>query len=134
MKNSVFEIGIENILWMNKMENIEIIHSNVKHCYVPKDVIEFGTNMTDKLNAAVYQIMFLIKRGYDTKSATTYVGNYYLLSERQRIALARITSTQDALERRERKRLLQPSESLVLDGFNTIRAVSETLWRTGRKG
>lgn len=36
------------------------------------------------------------------------------------MALARITSTQDALERRERKRLLQPSESLVLDGFNTI--------------
>lgn len=92
----------------------------VKRGYAPKDGMEFGSNMTDKLNAAAYEIMFLINRGYDTKSATTFVGNHYLLSERQRMALARITSTQDALERRERKRLLQPSESLVLDGFNTI--------------
>lgn len=36
------------------------------------------------------------------------------------MALARITSTQAALQSRERKRLIQAPESLVLDGFNTV--------------
>lgn len=92
----------------------------VKRGYEPKDIIEFGPRAAEKMNAAAQEMVFLMNRGYDTKSASTFVGNHHLLSERQRMALARIASTGPALEGRERKRLLQAPESLVLDGFNTI--------------
>ena len=90
----------------------------VKRGYVPKDTIEFGPKAAAKLNAAAQELAFLLDRGYDTKSASTFVGNHHLLSERQRLALARITSPRAALT--ERKRLREAPEALVLDGFNTI--------------
>ena len=92
----------------------------VRRGYEPKDEKEFGPKAAGKLNAAVQELVFLVNRGYETKSASTFVGNHHLLSERQRLALARMISTQAALEQREAKRLLQAPESLVLDGFNTI--------------
>lgn len=92
----------------------------VKRGYEPKDAVEFGSNMVEKLNAAGQELAFLINRGYDVKSASTFIGNHHLLSERQRLALARIISSEDALKARKQKELLQAPESLVLDGFNTI--------------
>ena len=92
----------------------------VKRGYEPKDTIEFGPKAAAKLNAAAQELVFLMDQGYDTKSASTFVGNHHLLSERQRLALARITSPRAALEERERKRLRETPEALVLDGFNTV--------------
>lgn len=92
----------------------------VRRGHEPKDTAEFGPKAAVKLNAAGQELVYLMDRGYDTKSASTFVGNHHLLSERQRVALARITSTQAALQGRERKRLSRAPESLVLDGFNTI--------------
>ena len=92
----------------------------VKHGYVPKDTVEFGPKAAAKLTAAAQELAFLLDRGYDTKSASTFVGNHHLLSERQRLALARITSPRAALEERERKRLREAPTALVLDGFNTV--------------
>ncbi len=92
----------------------------VKRGYEPKDTVEFGPNATEKLNAAGQELAFLINRGYDIKSASTFVGNHHLLSERQRLALARILSTDNALQARKQKELLQAPDSLALDGFNTI--------------
>ena len=92
----------------------------VKRGYVPKDTIEFGPKAAAKLNAAAQELVYLMDRGYDTKSASTFVGNHHLLSERQRLALARMTSPHAALEEREHKRLREAPEALVLDGFNTI--------------
>lgn len=87
---------------------------------MPKDAVEFGPKAAARLNAAGQELVFLLNRGYDTKSASTFVGNHHLLSERQRLALARMTSPHAALEERERKRLREAPESVVLDGFNTI--------------
>ena len=92
----------------------------VKRGYMPKDTVEFGPKAAAKLNAAAQELAFLLNRGYDTKSASTFVGNHHLLSERQRLALARMTSPHAALEERERKRLREAPQSLVLDGFNTV--------------
>lgn len=92
----------------------------VRRGYVPKDTIEFGSKATKKLSAAAQELTFLMERGYDTKSASTFVGNHHLLSERQRLALARIVSTSSAVQARKQKELLQAPDSLVLDGFNTI--------------
>lgn len=92
----------------------------IRRGYIPKDEIEFGPKATKKLNAAAQELIFLMNRGYDTKSASTFIGNHHLLSERQRLALARITSTEHALAERKRKELSQAPETMVLDGFNTI--------------
>ena len=92
----------------------------VRRGYVPKDSIEFGAKAAEKLNAAAQELVFLMDCGYDTKSASTFVGNHHLLSERQRMALARIVSTASAVQNRKRKELLQAPDYLVLDGFNTI--------------
>ena len=88
--------------------------------YHGKDAVQFGPKWEAKLNAAIQELFFLLNRGYDVKSASTFIGNHYLLSERQRLALARITSPETALQSRRAKELLQPPESLALDGFNTI--------------
>ena len=92
----------------------------VKRGYEPKDAMEFGSKAAEKLNAAGQELVFLLNRGYDVKSASTFIGNHHLLSERQRLALARITSTEAALMERRRKELAQAPEELVFDGFNTI--------------
>lgn len=92
----------------------------VRRGYEPKDAVEFGPKALQKLNAAAQELVFLMNRGYDTKTASTFIGNHHLLSERQRLALARIVSAREALKTREEKRLASPPESLVLDGFNTI--------------
>jgi len=92
----------------------------VRRGYEPKDGLEFGAKSLDKLNAAAQELRFLLNRGYDVKSASTFIGNHHLLSERQRLALARITSTDAALAERRRKELLQAPGELVLDGFNTV--------------
>ena len=92
----------------------------VKRGYEPKDAMEFGSKAAEKLNAAGQELVFLLNRGYDVKSASTFIGNHHLLSERQRLALARITSTEAALMERRRKELTQAPAELVFDGFNTI--------------
>lgn len=92
----------------------------VKRGYEPKDRVEFGPQAAEKLNRAGEELLFLINRGYDIKSASTFIGNHHLLSQRQRLALVRMVSPQDALLARKQKQLLQAPESLVLDGFNTI--------------
>ena len=92
----------------------------VRRGYVPKDTVEFGPKAIEKLSAAAQELVFLMERGYDTKSASTFVGNHHLLSERQRLALARIVSTASAVQARKQKELLQAPDSLVLDGFNAI--------------
>ncbi len=92
----------------------------VRRGYEPKDAVEFGPKALGRLNAAAQELRFLLNRGYDVKSASIFIGNHHLLSERQRMSLARITSTDAALAERRRKELPQAPSALVLDGFNTV--------------
>lgn len=93
----------------------------VKRGYEPKDAAEFGTERAARaLHRAAQEIYFLLNRGYDIKSASTFVGNHYLLSERQRMALARLLSSRAALDVRREKEHKTAPEHLVFDGFNTI--------------
>ncbi len=66
---------------------------------------------------------FLINEGYDLKQAATFVGNHFLLSERQRLAIMRSLATKEQLEDREKKRRTGSAlsgENVWIDGFNTI--------------
>lgn len=94
----------------------------VKRGWVDGDQTEFGDKWKSKMNSAAEEIQYLLNRGYETKSAAVFVGNHYMLSERQRLALARMLSAKDRVEERQKKKV-EPGirmDRVFLDGFNTM--------------
>ena len=96
-----------------------------KRGYVPEDEKQFKGQQLEYLKKAADEVQFLLDQGYDIKPTTTFVGNHYMFSERQRLALARSVSAREWSEKRNRKELLQkrnkPLPQMVhIDGFNTI--------------
>ena len=90
---------------------------------MPEDERNFSTAALEKLKTASRHILYLINEGYDLKQATVFVGNHFLLSERQRLAIMRSIATDRDLMARKRK--LKPLSELSgkevwIDGFNTI--------------
>ncbi|QAA33705.1 DUF434 domain-containing protein [Clostridium manihotivorum] len=94
----------------------------VKRGYVPSDEKEFSIEAIEKLNKGARDLYYLINQGYNTKSASVFVGNHYLFSERQRMALARAISPKESINIRKDKEVLTnlKGASVNADGFNTI--------------
>lgn len=90
--------------------------------YVPADEKEFKNQSLSKLYKASEDLLYLLNRGYKIKGASTFVGNHYLLSERQRLALVRGISKYDYVIKRKSKEITNLSniEVVHIDGFNTI--------------
>lgn len=93
--------------------------------YVPEDEKQFAGKQLELLQKAADEVQFLLDRGYDVKPVTTFVGNHYLFSERQRLALARSVSARESIQKRVNKELLQTErgrlpETVHIDGFNTV--------------
>ncbi|MFU0826588.1 MAG: DUF434 domain-containing protein [Lachnoclostridium sp.] len=95
---------------------------NTKRGYVPNDRKEFGMESLEVLHKAQKDILYLIEQGYPIKSASTFVGNHYLLSERQRLALARATSTYETILNRKSKQITGKlkDQKVFIDGLNVI--------------
>ena len=91
--------------------------------YVPDDERNFSLESIEKLRVASRHVLYLINEGYDLKQATTFVGNHFLLSERQRLAVMRSLATAEQLAMRKAK-LLTAAEAagrdVWIDGFNTV--------------
>lgn len=96
--------------------------SECRRGYIPTDEKEFGSESQIILRKAQKDILYLLERGYKVKSASTYVGNHYMLSERQRLAIVRATATSEILKAREEKRLDKCTigKTLYIDGLNII--------------
>lgn len=93
--------------------------------YVPEDDKQFIGGQLELLQKAADEVQFLLDRGYDVKPVTTFVGNHYMFSERQRLALARSVSAKEYIQRRIDKELLQKEavslpRTVQIDGFNII--------------
>lgn len=90
--------------------------------YVPTDEKEFKNENINKLYEASEDLLYLLNRGYKIKGASTFIGNHYLLSERQRLALVRGISRYDDVIKRKAKENTNLSniEEVHIDGFNTI--------------
>jgi len=87
--------------------------------YLPSDEREFTGSSQETLRRAARELYFLLNHGYPVKNASTFIGNHYLLSERQRIALTRVVSPRKEVMLRRAKE--KPSgETVQIDGFNTI--------------
>jgi len=96
--------------------------TNARRGFVPKDEKEFNNESIVLLKKAQQDILYLIERGYPIKSVSVFVGNHYLLSERQRLALVRATATQEIIVLRQSKQLdkNQLNGRVAIDGLNTV--------------
>ncbi|EOS38449.1 hypothetical protein C808_02650 [Lachnospiraceae bacterium M18-1] len=93
--------------------------------YVPEDEKQFTGKQLELLKKAADEVQFLLDRGYDVKPVTTFVGNHYMFSERQRLALARSVSSREWIAKRDNKELFQNEredfpDKVHIDGFNTV--------------
>ena len=94
---------------------------NAKRGYVPDDDKSFAPEAMEKMRNASRHICYLINEGYDLKQASTFVGNHFVLSERQRMAIVRSVATDEQLKRREdNERTSADGGEVWIDGFNTI--------------
>ncbi|MBE5962274.1 MAG: DUF434 domain-containing protein [Lachnospiraceae bacterium] len=90
--------------------------------YAESDQKEFSKDSVGILQKACTDLSYLMERGYKIKGASVFVGNHYMLSERQRLSLVRTCSSkEDILLRRQKERTRLPKgETVCMDGFNTI--------------
>lgn len=90
--------------------------------YSSDDEKEFGDQSVQKLYKAAEDLQYLLDRGYSIKGSSLFIGNHFLLSERQRLALVRAVSSRESIEKRMDKEVKDiPHGSTVnIDGFNTI--------------
>ena len=96
---------------------------NAKRGYVPEDERNFSLEAVHTMQTASRHVRYLINEGYDLKQASTFVGNHFLLSERQRLAVMRSLATDEQYAVRQ-SRQVQISDldgkEVWIDGFNTI--------------
>lgn len=89
--------------------------------YVETDSRDFSPQSIITLKKAQEEIKWLLDRGYPIKSVVTFVGNHYMISERQRLALMRATSSTEFIVKRKNKEILNYENQVVyIDGFNLI--------------
>lgn len=95
---------------------------NVKRGYVPEDEKDFSGDSVKKLRAAGRDLYYLLNQGYHIKGASVFVGNHYLLSERQRLAMVRSVSSKEKIRLREEREIKDSLEGCTvhIDGFNLI--------------
>lgn len=94
----------------------------VKRGHFSSDEKEFTGKHLDKLYKAGQDLYYLLNQGYNIKGASVFVGNHYLLSERQRLALSRAISPKKNIKIRKDKEIKDNLENSIvnIDGFNTI--------------
>lgn len=94
----------------------------VKRGFVPNDIKEFSGIQLEHLQEAAKDTQYLLERGYAVKNVTTFIGNRYMFSERQRLALARCVSPRTDIQKRQEKRIEKEAKGMTvhIDGFNTV--------------
>ncbi|WP_297421119.1 DUF434 domain-containing protein [Clostridium sp.] len=94
----------------------------VQRGFVPSDKIEFNYKNAALLKEAQNDICFLLNRGYGIDKTIEFIGNHYLFSARQRLALKRALSSNQDIKRRQEHKLTDGYENSVIyiDGLNII--------------
>ncbi|MBU5226290.1 DUF434 domain-containing protein [Clostridium senegalense] len=96
---------------------------SVRRGYVLKDEEEFSKKSINKLYKAGEDLRYLLNRSYNIKGSSTFIGNHYLLSERQRLSIVRGISSDKSVENRKAKEIpinKLENETVNIDGFNTV--------------
>lgn len=104
---------------------------SIKRGYTPTDLKEFSSKSIEILKIASSDVLAIIDRGYSIKSVSTFVGNHYQLSERQRIAITRAVSPTKDVELRLNKLVTScKNQSVHIDGLNIIITLETMLSQT----
>ena len=93
---------------------------NIRRGYVPTDERDFSDKMLPMLKRALSDIHEFLDRGYEVKKVSTFVGNHYQLSERQRLALARAATETKKIRMRRQKQKTVPDGTVYIDGLNLM--------------
>lgn len=96
---------------------------NTKRGYHPGDKRDFTGQGLALLKRSANDLLYLLDRGYPIGPAAVFVGNHYLLTERQRIALKRSIAPSAGVSAREAKRKRpedMAGETVNIDGFNAV--------------
>ncbi len=96
---------------------------NAKRGYLPEDEQFFSPEAVEKLKTASGHVFYLINEGYGLKQAAAFVGNHFLLSDRQRLAVMRSLASREQLHAREKKRIELNNlsgKAIWIDGFNIV--------------
>lgn len=97
------------------------MRKNVKRGYCQNDIIDFNEKNLIKLKKASEECLYLLDHDYKIKNATIFVGNHYLLSERQRLSIARsLCKTEDVTNRKNKINKNTKGITVNIDGFNAI--------------
>lgn len=83
----------------------------------------FDPKWVPALRAAVADHSFLLGRGYGSNAALELVGNRYRLSKRQRLAILRMSASDEQVALRQSKALSEETLSgcpVLIDGFNLL--------------
>lgn len=92
-----------------------------KRGFMPTDRRDFSEKALPVLKKAAQEVFYLINRGYPMTSTTRFVGDRYQLSERQRLALARVVSPEESIASRKSREIKDISgDTIYIDGFNVI--------------
>ncbi|MDE7294880.1 MAG: DUF434 domain-containing protein [Oscillospiraceae bacterium] len=96
--------------------------------YVPEDERDFADKALPLLLRGLSDVHELLNRGYPAKSAATFVGNRYQLSERQRLAIVRAASADEMIAlRNAKKKASAEGGRVAVDGFNIIITLESAL-------
>ena len=79
--------------------------------------------MRKKIKEAVYDMSFLLERGYGETSSCELVGNRYKLNKRQQQAIKGMAAGETAVQNRKSKqKTIQEikNQTLIIDGFNQL--------------
>jgi hypothetical protein len=107
----------------------------------PEDKKLFAAEHLPALRSAVSELSWLLTRGYTMKAALKLVGDRFMLTDRQRLAISRAACSDQSKQRRVATEVLANAavgENLIVDGFNLIitveAALSGGLLISGRDG
>ncbi|MDI9476925.1 MAG: DUF434 domain-containing protein, partial [Bacillota bacterium] len=74
--------------------------NNTRRGFDPKDKRFFSKEAVINLGIAQEEIQWLLDRDYGIDTVINFVGNHYLFSSRQRLALRRATATETQYNKR----------------------------------
>ena len=96
----------------------------------PEDRELFAAEQMPVLRNATSELSWLLTRGYSLKSALKLVGDRYMLTERQRLAMSRAACSDQSKERRAGTLISTDAvvgKDLIVDGFNLLITIEAAL-------
>lgn len=94
--------------------------TEVRRGYDPQDSRFFGEQYRESIQKAAVETRWIMNRGYGPDQTITFVGNHYMLSQRQRMALYRSVMTDAERALHEAKEVKELTGPVYIDGFNII--------------